>query len=101
MVKLENISFGYNSKKQLFSNLNLEAYPGNIHGLLGRNGAGKTTLLKIISGLRNIDKGSCNVMGYTPFKRQTALLEQIYFVTEELYFPSISIKSFISILKKI
>ncbi len=95
MVKLENITFGYSGKSTLFSNLNFEAKAGSIHGLLGKNGAGKTTLLKLIAGLRQTNSGLCNVINYNAFDRETTFLEQIYFVPEELYFPSISAKNFI------
>lgn len=38
--------------------IDLELYPGEIHGLIGPNGAGKTTLLNLISGLYEMDSGS-------------------------------------------
>jgi ABC-2 type transport system ATP-binding protein len=95
MVKLENIEFGYSRKKRLFNNLNLELESGSIHGLLGKNGAGKTTLLKILIGLRTSYTGKSNVLNFDPKLRDASFLEQIYFVPEDLYLPSISISSFI------
>ncbi len=50
LIKLERISFGYNSKPVL-KDLSLEIYSGTITGLYGRNGSGKTTLARIIAGL--------------------------------------------------
>lgn len=44
-------------------NVNLELYPGEIHGLIGPNGAGKTTLLNLISGIYEMDSGSITFSG--------------------------------------
>lgn len=38
-------------------NVDFEAYPGEIHALLGENGAGKTTLMNILTGLYKPDNG--------------------------------------------
>jgi len=96
MVQLENIDFGYNKNRLLFNNLSLSTEPGSIYGLLGKNGAGKTTLLKIVAGLRQIVTGKAVVSGYNPFERNYDFLEQIFFVPEELYLPSCSIKKYLS-----
>lgn len=37
--------------------INLDIYPGETLGILGRNGAGKSTLLKVISGIIKPDTG--------------------------------------------
>ena len=92
MVKLENIDFGYKKNKLLFNNLSFSAETGSIYGLLGKNGAGKTTLLKILSGIRQVQKGKIIVSGHNPFDRSYEFLEQIFFFPEELYLPSCSAK---------
>ena len=79
MIKISNLSFGYKKKSELFSDLNIELEAGNIYGLLGKNGAGKTTLLKIFSGLLFPQRGTCNVLGYSPPKREPNFLNQIYY----------------------
>ncbi len=44
---------------------------GELVGFLGPNGAGKTTTLKMLSGLLYPTSGHAEVLGYTPWKRQS------------------------------
>lgn len=57
MLKIENVSAGYDDLKVLF-NMNLEVNEGEVVALVGSNGAGKTTLLRIISGIVPVTSGS-------------------------------------------
>lgn len=94
MIGINKLIFGYKRKKQLFNNLNLTIEKGNIYGLLGKNGAGKTTLLKIIAGLLYPDEGTCNVLNYTPKKRNPHFLSELFFIPENFYIPPIKIEFF-------
>lgn len=49
MIKLENISFSYDRKKEFIKDLSLEIKGGQITTILGPNGSGKSTLLHMIS----------------------------------------------------
>ncbi|MCL2246674.1 MAG: ABC transporter ATP-binding protein [Lentimicrobiaceae bacterium] len=95
MIKLTNINFGYSKKRLLFENLTLELSRGHIYGLLGKNGAGKTTLLKLISGLRFISSGSALVLNVNPALRKTKMLQELYFLPEEIYTPALKVDEFI------
>ncbi|MFI1744424.1 ABC transporter ATP-binding protein [Thalassobellus sediminis] len=95
MIQSKNISFYYNKKKDLFKDLAFEQKEGNIVGLLGKNGAGKSTLLNLIAGLIAPKKGSLEVNGYVPFKRNPNFLSDIFLVTDELFLPPISINSYL------
>ncbi|HET6472690.1 MAG TPA: ATP-binding cassette domain-containing protein [Pseudomonadales bacterium] len=53
---------------------------GEIVGFLGPNGAGKTTTLKMLSGLLHPSGGTARVMGFQPWRRDRAFLEQITLV---------------------
>ncbi|MGI9049270.1 MAG: sugar ABC transporter ATP-binding protein [Rubrobacteraceae bacterium] len=43
--------------------IDLQVYPGEIHGLVGANGAGKSTLIKILAGLQSSDAGTVLIDG--------------------------------------
>jgi ABC-type sugar transport system ATPase subunit len=45
------------------NDVDLDIFPGVVHGLVGANGAGKSTLLKILGGVERPDEGSVLVDG--------------------------------------
>ena len=95
MIKINNLNFGYSKHKPLFKNMSMQLSNGHIYGLLGKNGAGKSSLLKNIAGLVYAQSGALDVMGFNPAKRQPALLEQICFIPEEFYLPSVKIDAYV------
>jgi len=95
MIKINHLSFGYRNKPLLFKDLNLHLSKGHIYGLLGKNGAGKSTLLKNMTGLAFPKKGSCLVNGASIADRPVSVLEDIYFIAEELYVPSLTPAQFV------
>src|SRR5436853_7346035 len=46
-------------------------------GFLGPNGAGKTTTLKVLSGLLYPTAGEAHVLGFVPWRRENAYLQQM------------------------
>lgn len=97
MIELQNVSFGYKKKSSLFNELDLELNAGHIYGLLGKNGAGKTTLLKIMSGLLFAKNGKIETLGLNPALRKAEMLQELYFLGEEIYIPPLSIKEFVKV----
>lgn len=95
MIAIQNLTFGYRKKGQLFKDLSLKLSPGHIYGLLGTNGAGKSTLLKLIAGLVHAQTGQIQVMGHQPGLRQPIFLQQVCFVPEEFYLPPVKTEAFI------
>lgn len=95
MIKINDLNFGYSKHKLLFKNLSMQLSNGHIYGLLGKNGAGKSTLLKNLAGLVYAQSGTLDVLGYNPAKRQPALLQQICFIPEEFYLPSVKIDAYV------
>jgi ABC-2 type transport system ATP-binding protein len=95
MVKIQNLTFRYKKQDALFTDLSFEQQNGSIVGLLGKNGAGKSTLLQLISGLLQPQSGKLDINGFKPFDRLPDFLADIYMVSEEFSFPSITIAVYI------
>ncbi len=95
MIHLDRVSFGYSKHKKLFENLNLDLESGHIYGLLGKNGAGKSSLLRNIAGLLYPLNGKIDVAGYQPSKRQPAFLQDLFFIPEEIYLPSVTMQRYL------
>ncbi|WP_274365675.1 ABC transporter ATP-binding protein [Paenibacillus thermotolerans] len=62
---------------QALSDISFSIEPGEIVGYIGPNGAGKSTTIKIMSGILVPDRGSCSIMGYTPWKSRVAYVKHI------------------------
>ena len=52
-----NLSYSYDKKKNVFSNISAEMELGKIYAILGQSGCGKTTLLSLMGGLDSATKG--------------------------------------------
>lgn len=96
MVRINNLSFGYSKRTLLFENLQLSLSKGHIYGLLGKNGAGKSTLLKNMIGLAFPQSGTCLINNQPAYKRLPQVLEEVYFIPEEIYVPSLTVRQFVN-----
>jgi iron complex transport system ATP-binding protein len=61
-IRLKGATFRYD-ERDIFSNLDLEVYPGEVLSILGPNGCGKTTLLRCISGALKLNGGKAWLNG--------------------------------------
>jgi len=95
MISVEQLDFGYNSKKGLFQKLNLTIEPNKIYGLLGRNGMGKSTLLKLMTGFLQPTNGTLQVNDWKPGQRKSEFMEQIFFLNEDFELPPLSISNYL------
>ncbi len=57
-IRFKNVSFRYNNKQKVFSDLNLSFKKGEITAIVGESGSGKSTLLDLLQGLYPLNKGS-------------------------------------------
>ena len=94
MITFEHVTFGYNHRRKVFSDLTLSFAEGRIHGLLGCNGFGKTTLLQLACGLLTPDTGCITIDGRSPQHRDAPLFAELILVPEELNLPDISFRRF-------
>ena len=81
MLKIENLSCGYNSQF-ILSNINLQVKRGELLGIIGPNGAGKTTLIRAISRVIKPLKGNIFLQG-----------ENIYRINLKDFFKKVAIVS--------
>lgn len=83
MIEIKNLGFSYGSNTVLKS-ISMSLEPGRIYGLLGENGVGKTTLLTLLCGLKKCGEGSISIDGSEPYRREPSLLEEIYYIPDEV-----------------
>lgn len=83
MLKVDNVSFSYRTKKVL-ENVSIEIKEGEIIGLVGENGAGKTTFLNILATLIKPKKGSISYNGMSYRTKKRSLRKQIGYVPQDI-----------------
>ncbi len=62
-IEIHDLYKSYGSKKVL-KGLNLNVYPGELFGFIGRNGIGKSTTIDCMIGAKRFDSGNIVVGGY-------------------------------------
>lgn len=63
MIVLDNVDFGYDSKKKIINKASVTFENGKIYAVIGKSGGGKSTLLKLLNGLLLPQKGTVTVDG--------------------------------------
>ena len=92
-VKLENVSFSYQSDISLIEDLNLDVKPGQRIALVGPTGCGKTTIINLLMRFYDVQKGAILVSG-TDIRRMTrqSLRENYGMVLQETWLKSGTIR---------
>ncbi|MBZ7954660.1 ABC transporter ATP-binding protein [Campylobacter sp. W0018] len=96
-LRLENLSFGYKGKKNLFNDLNLEIKKGEKIAFIGESGCGKSTLVDIILGLLSPKEGKVLVDGVElNSKNAKKYRQKIGYIPQNIYLFNDSIAKNIS-----
>ena len=115
MINIQNLAFSY-GKNEVLKNISMDLEPGRIYGLLGENGVGKTTLLTLLCGLKKTQEGTISADGHDPYKREPVLLQDQYYLPDEVapvsdkalpwakasgkFWPAFSLEKFETILRE-
>lgn len=57
-IKINNLSFRFTGRGELFSNINIEIQKGKLTAIVGESGIGKSTLGQILQRFYNFEKGA-------------------------------------------
>ena len=99
MLKMENITYGYNAMHNVLENFSLSYEEPGIYGLLGKNGTGKSTLLYLIMGLLRPKQGEITLNGANTQERLPESLQEMFIVPEEYNLPSIPLPDYLKVLR--
>jgi subfamily B ATP-binding cassette protein MsbA len=63
-VVFSGVSFSYDNRKEILSEINLKVEPSEVIALVGKSGAGKTTLINLLLRFYEPEKGTIFIDGY-------------------------------------
>lgn len=99
MLKIENVTYGYNAMHNVLENFSLRFEEPGIYGLLGRNGTGKSTLLYLIMGLLRPRRGTITFEGHNTQERTPEALGEMFIVPEEYNLPEVTLPAYVGTLR--
>ena len=92
-IKIDNVSFGYNSNKEIIQKFSAQRKSGQMVAFVGPSGSGKSTILKLLCGLYVPTHGEILINNYpTTTINLTALKHQIGIVSQDAQLFSGSIR---------
>lgn len=81
-VEFKNVSFSYDKKNPVISNISFSVKGGEKIALVGENGAGKTTCMKLLTGLYSPDSGEILINSLNtsdmPLRQQFSLFSAVF-----------------------
>ena len=62
ILKVKDLSFGFNDNDNILKKVDFKIYQGEILGLVGLSGSGKSTLTKVLMKIYSPKKGTCTLL---------------------------------------
>lgn len=91
-IRLDNITFKYGTRQNIFNNLSFEIPIGYSVGFVGESGSGKTTIAKLLMRYHDVNEGNIYYDNYhIKDMNRTGLRNKIAYVAQESFFFSGSI----------
>ena len=101
-ITTNNLTYRFNGKETVLSDINLQVPTGSIYGFLGPNGAGKTTTLRLILGLLKKQDGEINIFNLPFEKNRIDILRKTGSLIESpSLYAHLSAKENLAILQKV
>lgn len=60
-IVISNVSFAYDSERNILDNINMEIHTGKLVSIVGESGSGKSTIARLIMGISRGYKGSIEI----------------------------------------
>jgi ATP-binding cassette subfamily B protein len=93
-ITFEDVTFAYPDKKPALTDLQLDAPPGSVIGILGGTGSGKSTIIQLLYRAYNLKSGRITLDGYNINDLSLeSLRRQIAVVFQETFLFSASIRN--------
>ena len=96
-IILKNLSFSYDDKNLILSNLNLKINRNSKIGIMGSSGSGKTTLINLIMGLIKPTQGQILIDGKESIFGNDLWLDNISYVPQNIVILDDDIKNNITL----
>ena len=84
-INVSELSFNYEGKDNIFSNLSFKINRGDFIGISGDSGSGKTTLVDLIMGLNKPNSGSIEVDNIPIKNHLTSWRKQLAYLPQEIF----------------
>lgn len=85
-IDINHVSFGYDSGKEILTNIDIHISSGEFIGIVGRSGVGKSTLINLIMRMYDVEDGSIYIDGVDIRNiSQEALRSQMGVVLQETF----------------
>ncbi len=92
-LKIKDVSFKYNDKKNILISLNKNIIQGDILAISGPSGSGKSTLLDLITGFKIPNEGNISLGKYNVNVASKSFFKKISYVPQSIFLFDDTIKN--------